>query len=88
MSGTQDIPAVLAGTEGFSELSSSDQARIVSMVGGVEEVVGVQHLVEALANKQTLLTLTLLQLTGAVYMQCTFLQSSLGSWILMHLIIG
>ena len=47
MSETQDIPALLAGTEGFSELSSSDQERIVSMVGGVEEVVGVQHLVEA-----------------------------------------
>ena len=53
MSETQDIPALLAGTEGFSELSSSDQERIVSMVGGVQEVVGVQHLVEALANKQT-----------------------------------
>jgi len=53
MSETQDIPALLAGTEGFSELSSSDQERIVSMVGDVEEVVGVQHLVEALAKKQT-----------------------------------
>ena len=51
MGGKQDISAMLAASEGYQDLDEKQQARIFSMVGHVEEVVGVDHLVQAVANQ-------------------------------------
>ena len=53
MATNQDIPALLAETEGFVELSQADQERVLTMVGSVEEVVGVGHLVQAIGNNNS-----------------------------------
>ena len=44
MSTKQDIPALLASNDGYASLDASTQERLNLMVGSVEEVVGVEHL--------------------------------------------
>jgi len=53
MGTTQDIGALLSEHSDISALPDEDQARIHLMVGGVEEVVGLDHLVQALAGGQS-----------------------------------
>ena len=53
MGTTQDIGALLSDHPDISALPDEDQARIHLMVGGVEEVVGLDHLVQALAGGQS-----------------------------------
>lgn len=46
----QDIAALLATKEGYDALEPSAKERLHTMVGDVEEVVGVEHLIDALHN--------------------------------------
>lgn len=54
MASTQDIPALLASNDGYAQLSEDARQRLNTMVGDVEEVVGVDHLIEALHNDASL----------------------------------
>ena len=46
----QDIAALLATKDGYDALEPSSKERLHTMVGDVEEVVGVEHLIDALNN--------------------------------------
>ena len=46
----QDIAALLASEDGFEALDTAARTRLDLMVGSVEEVVGVEHLIDALHN--------------------------------------
>lgn len=48
MASKQDIPALLASKDGFAELDDHAKQRLLHMVSDVEEVVGVEHLIDAL----------------------------------------
>lgn len=48
MASKQDIPALLASKDGYAELDDHAKQRLLHMVGDVEEVVGVEHLIDAL----------------------------------------
>ena len=48
MASKQDIPALLASKDGFVELDDHAKQRLLHMVSDVEEVVGVEHLIDAL----------------------------------------
>ncbi len=48
MASKQDIPALLASKDGFAELDNHAKQRLLHMVSDVEEVVGVEHLIDAL----------------------------------------
>ena len=48
MASKQDIPALLASKDGYAELDDHAKERLLHMVGDVEEVVGVEHLIDAL----------------------------------------
>ncbi|MEC8520317.1 MAG: tyrosine--tRNA ligase [Candidatus Thermoplasmatota archaeon] len=48
MASKQDIPALLSSKEGYDQLSDEARQRLHTMVGEVEEVVGVEHLIQAL----------------------------------------
>ena len=48
MTTKQDIPALLASKDGYGTLDAAARKRLDLMVGGVEEVVGVDHLIDAL----------------------------------------
>ena len=48
MASPQDIPALLASKDGYADLSDDAKHRLHTMVGEVEEVVGVEHLIDAL----------------------------------------
>ena len=48
MASKQDIPALLSSKEGYDQLSEEARQRLLTMVGEVEEVVGVEHLIQAL----------------------------------------
>ena len=48
MASKQDIPALLASKDGYAELDDHAKQRLLHMVGDVEEVVGVEHLIAAL----------------------------------------
>ncbi|MEC8764612.1 MAG: hypothetical protein VXX40_05370, partial [Candidatus Thermoplasmatota archaeon] len=50
MATKQDIPALLASKDGYASLDESALERLHLMVGDVEEVVGVDHLIDALQN--------------------------------------
>ena len=50
MAPTQDIPTLLASKDGYAGLNEDGKHRLHTMVGEVEEVVGVEHLIEALHN--------------------------------------
>lgn len=50
MTTKQDIPALLASKDGYGNLDAAARKRLDLMVGGVEEVVGVDHLIDALHN--------------------------------------
>ena len=48
MASPQDIPALLASKDGYADLSDEANHRLHTMVDSVEEVVGVEHLINAL----------------------------------------
>ena len=48
MATTQDIAALLKSKDGYAALSQESQERLHLMVGDVEEVVGVEHLIQSL----------------------------------------
>ena len=48
MASPQDIPALLASKDGYADLSDEANHRLHTMVDSVEEVVGVEHLIDAL----------------------------------------
>lgn len=48
MASPQDIPALLASKDGYADLNEDAKHRLHTMVGDVEEVVGVEHLIDAL----------------------------------------
>ena len=48
MASPQDIPALLASKDGYADLSNEANHRLHTMVDSVEEVVGVEHLIDAL----------------------------------------
>ena len=48
MASTQDISALLESKDGYAALSQEARERLHLMVGNVEEVVGVEHLIQAL----------------------------------------
>ena len=50
MATPQDIPALLASKDGYADLSDDAKHRLHTMVGDVEEVVGVEHLIDALQH--------------------------------------
>ena len=50
MASKQDIPALLASKDGFTELDDQAKQRLLHMVSDVEEVVGVEHLIDALQH--------------------------------------
>ena len=50
MATKQDIPALLASIDGYASLDESALERLHLMVSDVEEVVGVDHLIDALQN--------------------------------------
>ena len=50
MATKQDIPALLASKEGYTDLKDDAKQRLLQMVGDVEEVVGVEHLINALQH--------------------------------------
>tara|TARA_B100000900_G_scaffold373465_1_gene354021 strand:- start:107 stop:1252 length:1146 start_codon:yes stop_codon:yes gene_type:complete len=50
MAPKQDITALLATKNGYSDLENPAKHRLHAMVGEVEEVVGVEHLIDALHN--------------------------------------
>ena len=50
MATKQDIPALLESKDGYASLDESALERLHLMVGDVEEVVGVEHLIDALQN--------------------------------------
>lgn len=51
MASTQDLSAVLATTEGYDTLPTAEVERLHTMVGHVEEVIGVEHLINVLNGK-------------------------------------
>ncbi len=53
MSDTQDLHALLAATEGYDALGGDDKDRLMDMVGHVQEVVGVEHLVGVLNGQES-----------------------------------
>ena len=50
MASTQDISALLESKDGYAALSQEARERLHLMVGNVEEVVGVEHLIQALQS--------------------------------------
>jgi len=50
MSSTQDITALMEATDGVSDLSETQRQRLEAMIGTVQEVVGMDHLVHCLEN--------------------------------------
>ena len=50
MANKQDIPALLASKDGYDALEATARERLHLMVESVEEVVGVEHLIDALHN--------------------------------------
>ncbi len=48
MASKQDIPALLASKDGFAKLDNHAKQRLLHMVSDVEEVVGAEHLIDAL----------------------------------------
>ena len=50
MTTKQDIPALLASKDGYGTLDAAARKRLDLMVGSAEEVVGVDHLIDALHN--------------------------------------
>tara|TARA_B100000683_G_scaffold186427_1_gene179577 strand:+ start:7304 stop:8449 length:1146 start_codon:yes stop_codon:yes gene_type:complete len=48
MASPQDIPALLASKDGYADLNEDAKHTLHTMVGDVEEVVGVEHLIDAL----------------------------------------
>ena len=48
MASPQDIPALLASKDGYADLNEDAKHILHTMVGDVEEVVGVEHLIDAL----------------------------------------
>ena len=48
MASPQDIPALLVSKDGYADLNEDAKHRLHTMVGDVEEVVGVEHLIDAL----------------------------------------
>jgi len=50
MSSTQDITALMEATDGVSNLNETQRQRLEAMIGRVQEVVGMDHLVHCLEN--------------------------------------
>jgi len=50
MSSTQDITALMEATDGVSNLNETQRQRLETMIGTVQEVVGMDHLVHCLEN--------------------------------------
>ena len=50
MSSTQDITALMEATDGVSNLNETQRQRLEAMIGTVQEVVGMDHLVHCLEN--------------------------------------
>ena len=50
MSSTQDITALMEATDGVSNLNEMQRQRLEAMIGTVQEVVGMDHLVHCLEN--------------------------------------